>query len=41
VEVEGQPVVAVRFSRMLRWRTDKKPEEADTVEGLRRLLPNP
>lgn len=32
--------VAVRFPRILRWRTDKKPEEADTVEALRRLLPD-
>ena len=31
--------VAVRFPRMLRWRTDKKPEEADTLETLRRMLP--
>ena len=26
--------VAVRFPRILRWRTDKRPEEADTVETL-------
>jgi DNA ligase-1 len=31
--------VAVRFPRMLRWRHDKKPEEADTLEKLKRLLP--
>jgi DNA ligase-1 len=31
--------VAVRFPRMLRWRTDKKAEEADTLETLRKLLP--
>ena len=31
--------VAVRFPRMLRWRTDKRPEDADTLEALRRLLP--
>jgi DNA ligase-1 len=30
--------VAVRFPRMLRWRTDKKPEEADTIETVRALL---
>jgi ATP-dependent DNA ligase len=31
--------VAVRFPRMLRWRTDKKPEEADTLAAVRQLLP--
>ena len=31
--------IAVRFPRMLRWRTDKKAEEADTLETVRRLLP--
>ena len=30
--------VAVRFPRMLRWRTDKKPEEADTLDGVRAIL---
>ncbi|CAN5592420.1 ATP-dependent DNA ligase [soil metagenome] len=30
--------LAVRFPRMLRWRTDKKPEEADTLERVRTLL---
>jgi DNA ligase-1 len=31
--------IAVRFPRMLRWRTDKKAEEADTLEAVRKLLP--
>jgi DNA ligase-1 len=31
--------IAVRFPRMLRWRTDKKPEDADTLETIRSLLP--
>lgn len=31
--------VAVRFPRMLRWRTDKRPEQADTITSLRALLP--
>jgi ATP-dependent DNA ligase len=30
--------IAVRFPRMLRWRTDKPAREADTLDGLRRLL---
>ena len=30
--------IAVRFPRMLRWRKDKKPEEADTLEGVREIL---
>jgi DNA ligase 1 len=30
--------IAVRFPRMLRWRKDKRPEEADTLETVRRLL---
>jgi ATP-dependent DNA ligase len=30
--------IAVRFPRMARWRTDKKPEDADSVETLRALL---
>ena len=31
--------VAVRFPRMARWRTDKPPSEADTLETVRALLP--
>jgi ATP-dependent DNA ligase len=30
--------IAVRFPRMLRWRTDKKAEEADTLETVQKLL---
>jgi DNA ligase 1 len=30
--------IAVRFPRMLRWRRDKQPEEADTLDSVRRLL---
>ena len=30
--------VALRFPRMLRWRKDKKPEEANTLEDLKKLL---
>jgi len=30
--------IAVRFPRMLRWRTDKKPEEADTLDAVRAIL---
>lgn len=30
--------IAVRFPRMLRWRKDKKAEEADTLEAVRALL---
>jgi ATP-dependent DNA ligase len=30
--------IAVRFPRMLRWRTDKKAEEADTLENVRKIL---
>ena len=31
--------IAVRFPRMARWRTDKKAEDADTLETIRALLP--
>jgi DNA ligase-1 len=31
----------VRFPRILRWRKDKPAPEADTLEGLRALLPAP
>lgn len=30
--------VALRFPRMLKWRTDKKAEDADTLESLHKLL---
>jgi DNA ligase-1 len=30
--------IAVRFPRMARWRTDKKAEEADTIESVKALL---
>jgi DNA ligase-1 len=30
--------IAVRFPRMARWRTDKKPEDADTLDTIRSLL---
>jgi DNA ligase-1 len=33
--------VAVRFPRILKWRTDKSPAEADTLETLTRLLTQP
>ena len=31
--------IAVRFPRILRWRTDKPISEADTLETIRALLP--
>ena len=31
--------IAVRFPRILRWREDKKPTEADTLERIQALLP--
>ena len=30
--------IAVRFPRIARWRTDKRPDQADTLEGIRELL---
>jgi DNA ligase-1 len=33
--------IAVRFPRMLRWRTDKKAEDADTLDTVRALLDGP
>lgn len=30
--------IAVRFPRIARWRKDKKPEEADTLEGVKGML---
>ncbi len=32
--------IAVRFPRMARWRTDKKAEDADSIETIRALLPS-
>jgi DNA ligase-1 len=31
--------IAVRFPRMLRWRTDKRPADADSIETIRAMLP--
>jgi DNA ligase-1 len=31
--------IAVRFPRILRWRTDKPPAEADTLDSVRAMLP--
>ena len=33
--------VAVRFPRIARWRHDKKPADADTLDTLRRMIPAP
>jgi DNA ligase-1 len=33
--------IAVRFPRMSRWRHDKRPEDADTLETVRALLDTP
>jgi DNA ligase-1 len=30
--------IAVRFPRMARWRTDKRPEDADSLETMRALI---
>lgn len=30
--------IAVRFPRILSWRKDKKPAEADTLENLKNIL---
>ena len=32
--------IAVRFPRILRWREDKLPAEADTLDSIKALLPN-
>jgi DNA ligase-1 len=32
--------IAVRFPRILRWRHDKPPEEADTLDSIRGMLPD-
>ncbi|HEX2093013.1 MAG TPA: ATP-dependent DNA ligase [Longimicrobiaceae bacterium] len=33
--------IAVRFPRILRWRTDKRPEDADSLETLRAMMREP
>jgi DNA ligase-1 len=33
--------IAVRFPRMARWRTDKRPEDADTLDTVRAMLEQP
>ncbi len=33
--------IAVRFPRILRWRDDKKPGDADSLETIRAMLPGP
>ena len=33
--------VAVRFPRIARWRKDKRPEEAETLEGVKAMLEEP
>ena len=33
--------IAVRFPRILRWRDDKKPDEADSLATIRSLLGEP
>jgi DNA ligase-1 len=33
--------VALRFARVLRYRDDKTPQEADTIDGLRSMLAEP
>ena len=33
--------VALRFARVRRYRTDKRPEEADKIDVVKRLLPAP
>jgi len=44
-EVQASPSypggMALRFARVKRYRPDKSPSEADTVETVRRFLPHP